>query len=242
MKRLTRNSIEKIAERVLRAYKALPEIQGDELYRIAPEILLAKLLGLTLEYAHLSLDGSILGLTSFNEVEVQVFDQTDMETYLCLDGKTIVVEQDLLSDVSQRGRRNFTIAHECSHQIFKMLYPMEYGAGTKASSIHFYTTNSEKKKQISNWEEWQANTLASALLLPEELIKKGMFLFGLGERIPCLNRIYSQETYSRISTLADFLGVSRKALAIRMRQLNLLDKEYLDDPFAILEVTREAYA
>lgn len=240
MKRLTRNSIENIAQRVLRAYTALPEIRGAEVYRIDPEILLTKVLGLALEYAHLSLDGSILGMTSFGGVEVQVFDKTDLETYLYLDGKTIVVEQDLLEDVRQHGRRNFTIAHECSHQVFKMLYPTEYGVGTKASSVHFYTASSERQKHITNWEEWQANTLASAILLPEELIEKGMFLVGLGERIPCLNKIYNREIYSRFSTLADFLGVSRKALAIRMRQLNLLEKEYLDDPFAMLEVKWEA--
>ena len=71
MKRLTRNYIEGIAERVLTAYRNLPEIKGTQLYRIDPEILLTKVLGLNIEYAHLSLDRSILGLTSFGEVEVE---------------------------------------------------------------------------------------------------------------------------------------------------------------------------
>lgn len=240
MKRLTRNATEQIANRVLCAYTALPEIRGAEVYRIDPEILLEQVLGLTLEYARLSLDGSILGLTSFGEVEAQVFDETDKETYLCLDGKTVAVERELQSDVSQRGRRNFTIAHECSHQIFKMLYPTEYGMSTAAPAVHFYTANSERQKRISNWEEWQANVLASAILLPKELIQKGMYLFGLGEKIHCLSQICDCKIFNRFVALADFLGVSRKTLSIRIRQLNLLEKEYLDDPFAILEVNREA--
>jgi len=39
--------------------------------------------------------------------------------------------------------------------------------------------------------------------------------------------------------LADFLGCSKKALAIRMKQLGLLKKEYLDNPFDLVTVYPE---
>lgn len=39
--------------------------------------------------------------------------------------------------------------------------------------------------------------------------------------------------------LADFLGCSKKALAIRMKQLGLLKKEYLDNPFDIINIYPE---
>ena len=65
MKRLTRAYIEGIAERILKAYLNLPEIKGKEIYRIDPELLLTSVLGLKIEYAHLSLDGTVLGMTSF---------------------------------------------------------------------------------------------------------------------------------------------------------------------------------
>jgi len=236
LKRLTRKNIESIAERILSAYRNLPEIKGTQLYRIDPEILLTKVLGLNVEYAHLSLDRSILGLTSFGEVEVEVYDETDMDFFLCLDGKTIVIEKDLQMDTKMRGRCNFTTMHECGHQIFKMLFPNEYGANVKATDLHFYTANSEAKKPIQDWEEWQANTLAAAILLPEDLIKQGMYLFGLGEKIECLNKIYCKEVYDRFAALADFLGSSKKALAIRMKGLGLLEREYLDNPFAMIEM------
>lgn len=239
MKRLTRAYIEGIAERILKAYMNLPEIKGNEIYRIDPELLLTRVLGLKIEYAHLSLDGTVLGLTSFDEVEVEVFDEADGEYYLCLDGKTVVVDQGLLTDTTKRGRCNFTTLHEGAHQAFKMLFPKEYGAGAKTAQLHFYTANSECKKPISDWEEWQANTLAGALLLPEDLVKKGMFLFGLGEKIKYLNKIYSRETYEKFAALADFLGSSKKALAIRMKQLKLLEHDYLDNPFSMIDVVKE---
>lgn len=129
--------------------------------------------------------------------------------------------------------------HEGSHQIFKMLFPNDYGVTQKSSGVHYYKANSERNKPISDWEEWQANTLGAAILLPETLIKQGMFLFNLGDKIECLNKIYSPEVYKRFEALADFLGCSKKALAIRMKQLGLLKKEYLDNPFDIINIYPE---
>lgn len=237
MVRLSRNDIEQIAERILIQYRKLPEVQKKKMYRVDPELLLTKVLGLNIEYGHLSIDGSILGLTSFEEVEVEVLDYTDMETFVSLDGKTVIIEEDLHNDSTQIGRFNFTLMHEGSHQIFKKLFPNEYGCKKpNTSPVHYHTYNSEKNKPIKDWEEWQANTLAAAILLPKDLIDYGMFLFGLGKKIKCLNRITNFETYQKFSALADFLGASKSALAIRMKQLNLLEKEYLDNPLAIMDI------
>ena len=68
---------------------------------------------------------------------------------------------------------------------------------------------------------------------------KAMYLFSLGEKIECLNKIYYPSVYKRFDALADFLGCSKKALAIRMKQLGLLKKEYLDNPFDLVTVYPE---
>ena len=78
MKRLSRNDIEVIAEKYVKAYLELPEIKSAQVYRIEPEIMLEKVLGLNVEYMHLSYDGSILGMTSFGELGVQVFENDDV--------------------------------------------------------------------------------------------------------------------------------------------------------------------
>lgn len=65
------------------------------------------------------------------------------------------------------------------------------------------------------------------------------YLFSLGEKIECLNKIYYPSVYKRFDALADFLGCSKKALAIRMKQLGLLKKEYLDNPFDLVTVYPE---
>ena len=230
MKHLSRFDIEAIADKYVQAYMALPDVRNTQIYRIDPELLLEKVLGLNVEYQHLSYDGSILGMTSFTEMGVQVFEDDDNEAFFFLDGKTVLVEKDLNFDSKLKGRKNFTLMHEGSHQIFKMLFPHDYGVTQKSAGVHYCKANSERNKPISDWEEWQANTLGAAILLPENLIKQGMYLFSLGEKIECLNKIYYPSVYKRFS---------KKALAIRMKQLGLLKKEYLDNPFDLVTVYPE---
>ncbi len=43
--------------------------------------------------------------------------------------------------------------HEGSHQIFKMLFPNDYGVTQKSAGVHYYKANSERNKPISDWEE-----------------------------------------------------------------------------------------
>jgi Zn-dependent peptidase ImmA (M78 family) len=87
-----------------------------------------------------------------------------------------------------------------------------------------------RKKEAHDWGEWQADTIASGLLMPRQLILESLPRFGLGERIDMLNRLYRPIEYKRFCELADYLGVSKQALSIRLKQLNLLGKDYLANP------------
>ena len=109
MKHLSRFDIEAIADKYVQAYMALPDVRNTQIYRIDPELLLEKVLGLNVEYQHLSYDGSILGMTSFTEMGVQVFEDDDNEAFFFLDGKTVLVEKDLNFDSKLKGRKNFTL-------------------------------------------------------------------------------------------------------------------------------------
>ncbi len=236
MKHLSRLDIEGISLRIIEAYKKLPEIAGQTFYRIDPVLLCESLLHLNIDYMHLSLDGSILGMTSFEELGVEIFEDDDADAFYILDGKTVLVESELKKDITMRGRCNFTIAHEASHQIFKMLFPQDYGANRNVPAVHFYRTHSEKRKPISDWEEWQANTLAAAILIPQELIGQALYLFGLPERIEVLNRHIAPAIYDKFVAMADFMGCSKTALAIRLKQLGILKKDYLDRPCGWIDV------
>ena len=92
--------------------------------------------------------------------------------------------------------------------------------------VSVYDTPSNRRK-VTNWVEWQADALAAALLLPRDAILDGMFLTGLGEHIGTLSRKYTPNKYDSFCQLAKALGASQSALAYRMEQLGLLDRNLL---------------
>ena len=148
MKRLSRRDLELLGDRVTKAYMDLPENKGKQIFRIDPELLCERLLGLKLDYRHLSEDGSILGLTAFEGIGVDLpWDDEDDSVYY-LDGKTVLIESDLRESIELSGRKNFTIAHEASHQILKMVYPKEYGTKPHAPQLHFYRAKATHSRPL----------------------------------------------------------------------------------------------
>ena len=239
MRHLSRMESEVIGDRVLNAYYKLPTVNKDQLWRIEPEVLIQEVLNLTLDYCHLSVDGSVLGVTSFKPVELNVFGLDDEQQSYFMDGKTILVEKDLHENSTQRGRCNFTMAHEASHQIFKMLFPVDYGMKPSRPALHFYRPHSETRKPISDWEEWQANTLAAAILLPVDLVGRALFTFQLPTKIKVLSKRFDEKVFARFEDAANFLGVSKTAFAIRLKQLGILEKDYMDSQYSIIDVFKD---
>lgn len=236
---LSRYDLEQIAQRVLRAY-IMKCSQGRQPECIDPELLVADVLGLYMDAHRLSLNGQVLGLTAFSPIGISVYDTDGSECFYELDGNTILIDSELYDDPQKTGRRNFTIMHEASHQILHMLYPNEYGIHNRlAVPVHYSMRDSYEGRPIRNWDEWQANALASALLLPGFAIVSGMKKMGLGDRIKILNSLYRRKEFSAFEELAVSLGTSKKALAIRMKQLGLLEKDYLEHPRAMLDIFPE---
>lgn len=238
MRVLSAKDIEGIAEQVFALYKQLPEIKDKTVYRMEPELLLNKLLGLDVKYFHMSLDASVLGLTSYKYIEL-FFDNGLDDNHCTLDGKTVLIEKDLLDNEKEEGRKNFTIMHEGAHHLLKIIFPNDYGVETVAPTVHYHRADKSNSKPITDWEEWQADTLAAALLMPKEIIYRGMHLVGLPEKIKMLSRICPGKDYKKFCTLADFLGVSKKALAIRLKQLGVVEKEYLGNPYGAIDIEME---
>ncbi len=227
---LSYGDLDAIAARVFRAYTKLPEVQvaGQVLY-VDPELLLKALLGLTVEYRHLSPDGTTLGITAYDEVGVELCDES--EDLFFFDGKTVLIEKDLLAE-DQTGRRNFTIIHEGCHHVLKMLFPKDYSAGPNARRVLRY----RETKGCRDREEWQVDRLTSSVLMPRELVEQAMHLVGQEGRIDMLNAIWRRKEYERFCNMCYMLGVSKQALSIRMQRLGLLGEEHLRHPNEILNI------
>lgn len=219
---LSRQDLEQIAQSVVEQYKQHCVPQWHLCYNVDPTEL-ANLSGYKVEYSYLTRDGSILGQTATVPLWTTIMDPALEEAYYYLDGQTILIDKRLLCNPAAVGRRNFTIAHELAHLLLNQQYPSMYDPQYR----HCCFNRKNMKKEVSNWYEWQADTLAAALLLPPDAIEEAMFIFGLGNNMKVLSRKYSQRRYERFCEMAQFLGVSKTTLAYRMEHLGLLERNYL---------------
>ena len=238
MRYMARPELEQIALRVLRAYRKLPEAQEDP-YRVDPVLLAKGLLGLTVRYRHLSEDRELMGLTSYGELELVLPDEDRCGTCL-LDGKTVLLEEDLLYQPAGLGRRNFTLSHECAHHILKLLFPESYGAGPaarRALPCRLHRLHARGSRQ--DWEEWQMDVLASELLMPRELLRKNLALVGCPEGFRVLNPNWRRRDYGRFTGLCAMMGVSKQAMAYRLELLGLLGKNQMYCPDIIIDIFME---
>lgn len=211
--------LDTIADRVVRAYRKLPEVQAARaVHSVDPQLLLTKLLGLSVAYRHISRGGETLGMTSYEELEIEIFDKE--EEFFSFDGKTVLIEKDLLS-AYQTGRRNFTIMHEGCHHVLRMLYPKDYADGENSRKVLRYRSTG------GTWsrEEWQVDRLTSSILMPQELVNQAMIRVGQRGKIKLLSP--ANEAYGRFCRMCELLGVSKQALCIRMMGLGLIEEAEL---------------
>ena len=233
---LSKREIEAIATRVVNAYQRMVGTAGAMIQRVCPEVLIRNLLGLNITYRTLSIDGSILGMTAFDQVGVRVYENKN-PTHFYLDGKTVLIESALTEPDANPGRLHFTLVHEASHQILKMLFPKEYASGINHRHVYCCTDSSIRYggRQV-DWEEWRVNMLTAAILMPLDLLVKQMKAVGLYSKIRMLNRVFAPKEYQAFATVAENLGVSKAALSIRLKQLGLLTRNDLKDPYALVRI------
>lgn len=179
-------------------------------------------------YYKLSLDKSVLGMTAIsdgkisvvnsnNELEVKIFSKGTM----CID----------LEACDNEARANFTIIHEAGHSQFDMnvnpsilenklviqdTYLMIGGALLKV-----------KARSPKDRMEYHANKYATFILMPKKFVKK---LFELKHKEyfrgkKRLSKSRPQRTWLLISSIAEILNVSKKAMAYRLRDLDLISEE-----------------
>ena len=235
MKQLKRTDIEQIGNRIFNAYRKLPCVSSHgHISRVDPDVVLNCILGVDIQYHHLSEDGLTYGMTSTGELGVSL---CDMDELFILDGKTVLIEKNMLKNPKMAGRCNFTKCHEASHHIFKMLYPNDYGSENDGTptKVYFSRERMYSPHQPRDWEEWQADTLASYILMPEDLIRQGMFWLDMGEQINILNKKFSPYMYEKFCMLADMLGASKSALAYRMEKLGLIKENHLSNPYIVFD-------
>ena len=135
-------------------------------------------------------------------------------------GNQIQLDQ-RLNEPTRVGERNFTIAHECGHDLINWQDPNYVPDQT----INYRIRSQRKELKTENdFREWQANVVASCLLLRPCLVDWTMFTIARKEKITVFGgyTIHRIDRYI-IRMMAQYLGVSQECLRYRLDRLGYLD-------------------
>lgn len=182
-------------------------------------------MGLTVFYAPLT-DG-IFGQTYFNTATVDTYTSLDKREVVStvIQPGTILVNPDVFF-MRNIGSRNNTIIHECVHwdkhykffELQKLLNP-EHQA-ISCAVVEDYRKNPNQLEDELSWMEWQANSIAPKILIPEKTGRS-----KLTEILQRLRRGYRGTIRDgfimelAISEFADFFKLSTTAAKIRAFEL-----------------------
>lgn len=130
----------------------------------------------TVRFEWLSNDGCILGLSSFSKgtkIPVYLPDENGMD-WLELGPNTILLSKMFEDSFIYPGKPRFTLMHECAHHLLHKGYFQRKAASGSGGAVAYSLQKDEERlftreKKIWTDEErieWQANYLASALLIP----------------------------------------------------------------------------
>ena len=205
------------------AASIIADYRGSVLTPFSPidiDRLASEYLGLDVSYMDFSQEPGILGVTAYSKCHLHLAHQ-DVE----LDSNTILLARALKPGArgANEGRRRFTLAHECAHQI---LYRYESVLSQEEICRPYACRRAFSLRELKtheDWNEWQADALGAALLMPEELVRRVVYLFAPEDKLTRYGDWFPPEEYRRLDNMSRFLGVSHSALLIRLQQFDCLE-------------------
>ena len=232
---LSREDIENIAEDVLKEFFPQNLILPKPLDTAE---LLEDRLGLTVKQKYIAtLSSAVLGLIVMSdEVEIPSYDEMYKPTVLQETYGTVLINKHLCVR-ENTARRRYTETHEGANFILHGEYfktAANSAANRKNNSREFIACRKvelygQKTNNDSDWMEWQADSLAAALLMPGNVFcsfaRSVMRKYGITGR-HIVNNFYVNKGKVRdiISDIARAFNVSYRAAQIRMLHLGLITK------------------
>ncbi len=198
----------------------------------------SQFLGLTVSFARLSSDGSICGLTAYADTEYEI-EELGVKRTIPLKQNQVLLDDSFIQPGQVKklcGKRRFTLAHECAHQI---LYQYESDEGKAACRKKYAARSSFSLRDLKtheDWNEWQANALGAAILMPQSEMDLAMWYFSNDKKLINYEGRFGYRDKMTLSMICQQLGVSKSAAIIRLRQLgHLEDRPYLEyhDPLEV---------
>lgn len=235
---LSHKQIEEIAAAVTKDSNEFffgKESDSVRIPRATPIDQLAKdYLGLSVSFARLSSNGSICGLTAYADTEY-IVEEKGVKRTIPLKRNQVLLDESFIQPGQVRqlcGKRRFTLAHECAHQI---LFQMESDEVKRSCEKKYAARTAYSLRDLKtreDWNEWQANTLGAAILMPQKEIDYAVWYFASGKALTNYEGRFSYQDRLALDLICRQLGVSKTAAVIRLRQLGYIEdrpyREFVD--------------
>lgn len=230
---LSYQDIEEIADAVMRDFNAFFFGNTDEAKAPHPtpiDQFAREYLKLKVRVERLCSDESICGITAYSDTELE----TSINGYLV---RMPVKQNEILLDVNflqpgnvQRlcGKRRFTIAHECAHQLLFHMEPDDSKAACRKmySDKRSYTARELKTKE--DWNEWQANVLGAAIIMPRRDVSMLVEPLLHGRKMAVYFDRCTERDAAIIQYVSEFFHASATSAKIRLERLGYLEDRSLE--------------
>lgn len=235
---LSHKQLEEIAAAVTKDFNEFFFGKEPDRLRIAratPIDQLAKdYLGLNVSFARLSSDGSICGLTAYADTEY-IVEERGVKRTIPLARNQVLLDESFIQPGQVRqlcGKRRFTLAHECAHQILFQMESDEVKRNCEQKYAARTAYSLRDLKTREDWNEWQANTLGAAILMPQKEIDYAVWYFAAGKTLTNYEGRFSYRDRLALDLICHQLGVSKTAAVIRLRELGYVEdrpyREFVD--------------
>ncbi len=183
-------------------------------------------LRLDVSFEKLSSDGSICGLTAYEDTEYAI-EENGVSRIIPLKRNQVLLDSSFIApgNVKQLcGKRRFTLAHECAHQLLFHLESDETKDACRKLYAERRTYSLRDLKSNEDWNEWQANALGAAILMPQSEIDLAMLRFASMNPIRNYEGWLLERDRTIVKMMCETFGVSKAALLIRLRHLGHLEE------------------
>lgn len=225
---LSYENIEHIAAAVTRDFNCTVPVGGKK-YEMNIDRFAKVYLGLEVSYRTLSDDGRVLGVTAYRDTAYS-YEHNGEIMVLPLRRNQVLLDKSLAvfsDNVVGTRRRRFTLAHECAHQILFQLEVPEVQAACR-SKYRAVAYSLRELKSHEDWNEWQANALGAALLMPADRLEQSIREIHGEIPLAFCNGYPTMRSRLLIENLCSRFSVSRTAMTIRLRQLGFITQNTLE--------------
>ena len=227
---ISHRTIEEIADTVTAEFSAFFYKDGEMSRRVMPlctpiDQFASDYLKLNVSFESLSPDGSVCGLTAYEDT-VYSCEMSGVRKLIPVKRNQVLLDTCFIQPGQVRklcGRRRFTLAHECAHQILFQLESDENRAAFRKRYAEGACYSLRELKSREDWNEWHANALGAAILMPRGEVGLAAWRFFPGRRLVCVDGLFSFADRDILEMTAGIFGVSISALVIRLRHLGYID-------------------